>query len=505
MLQARGISKTFPGVKSLDRVELGARAGEIHALVGENGAGKSTLIKIIAGAYEPDEGEIELDGHAVRWASPHEARAAGIYVIYQELVLFPELSVARNIFIGAEPRGRLGLIDHAGMRRESRRLLGELGVALDPDRKVKTLSVADQQMVEIARALVARARLLILDEPTAVIGGPEVGLLFAMMRRVASQGAAVIFISHRLEEVFEIADTVTVLKDGRLVATRPTAGLDRADLVSMMVGRPLADIYPPRPTSRASGSIALAATDISVAGRVRGVSLEVRTGEIVGLAGMVGSGRSEVAHALFGSLPLEHGTVRIGDETFERMTPAKAIAAGLGLLTEDRKSEGLLLLLDIAANITAPALDEVTRGLAIDRAAERRIGEEEIRRYAIAAPNAGFPVLNLSGGNQQKVLLGRWVRTSRVALILDEPTRGVDVGAKVEIYRIIRELADSGLAILMISSEMPEIIGLCDRVVVLCEGRKAGELEGPAITEEALLHLAIAETPGASGDRTIAA
>ncbi len=494
MLLAHGVTKTFPGVKSLDRVDFEARAGEILALVGENGAGKSTLIKVIAGAYQPDEGELLLDGRKVRWSSPHEARDAGIYVIYQELVLFPELSIARNIFIGSEPRGRLGLIDHGAMRREARRLLGELGVGLDPDRKVKTLSVADQQMVEIARALVGRARVLVLDEPTAVIGGPEVTLLFKMMRRVAAQGAAVVFISHRLEEVFEIADRVTVLKDGRLVATRPTAGLERNDLVSMMVGRSLADIYPPRPAARSEGKVVLAATDVSVAGRVSGVSLEVRAGEIVGLAGMVGSGRSEVAHALFGSLPLEHGTIRIGERTFQHMTPAKAIEAGLGLLTEDRKSEGLLLLLDIAANITAPALDEVTRGIAIDRAAERRIGEEEIRRYAIAAPNAGFPVLNLSGGNQQKVLLGRWVRTSRVALILDEPTRGVDVGAKVEIYRIIRELADSGLAILMISSEMPEIIGLCDRVVVMCGGRKAGELEREAITEEALLHLAIVET-----------
>jgi ABC-type sugar transport system ATPase subunit len=493
MLSLKGISKSFPGVKSLDGVDFATSGGEVRALVGENGAGKSTLIKIIAGAYRADEGEMTLDGKPVHWASPHEARDAGIHVIYQELVLFPELSVAQNIFVGEEPRNRLGLVDHRRMRREAARVLHDLGVELDPDMRIKALSVAHQQMVEIARALVSRVRLLVLDEPTAVIGGHEAELLFQMIRRLRSQGVSIIFISHRLEEVFEIADSVTVLKDGRLVATRAVGELDRATLVAMMVGRPLADIYPPKPVSAPAGEVVLAVERLSAAGRVRDVSFEVRRGEVVGLAGMVGAGRTEVAHAIFGSLPMSDGAVTIGGHRFTSLTPAQAIAAGLGLLTEDRKGEGLMLLLDIAQNITAPALDQVTRGWSVDRDAERRIALEEIRRYQIAAPGPDFPVINLSGGNQQKVLLGRWVRTCRTVLILDEPTRGVDVGAKMEIYRIIRELAERGLGVLVISSEMPEIIGLCDRVVVMREGAVTGELEGDAITEENLLHLAIAE------------
>jgi ABC-type sugar transport system ATPase subunit len=497
ILSANQISKSFPGVRSLDRVDFSLDAGEVRALVGENGAGKSTLIKCIAGAYTPDEGEMTFDGKKAEWSTPHDARRAGIHVIYQELVLFPDMTVAQNIFADNQPRNRVGLMDRRAMRRGAARVLGEIGAAIDPDARIKSLSVADQQMVEIARALTSQAKLVVFDEPTAVLGGPEVDLLFNMIRGLKKRGVAVIFISHRLDEVFEIADSATVLKDGRLVGTRPIGELDHGRLVAMMIGRELADIYPPKPAEPPAGDIVLAASDIWSGSRVKGVSLEVRRGEIVGLAGMVGAGRTEVAHAIFGSEPLDRGTVQIGSQRHTRHAPRQLIAAGVGFLTEDRKGEGLFMLLDIAANISAPLLSRVTRQFRIDRGLERRIANEQIAKYAIAAPGASSMVVNLSGGNQQKVLLGRWISSGHLALILDEPTRGVDVGAKMEIYRIIRELAAKGVAILMISSELPEIIGLCDRVVVMCEGRKTGELAGGEITEEAILKLAVASERGA--------
>jgi ABC-type sugar transport system ATPase subunit len=494
LLSAHQISKSFPGVRSLDRVDFQIDAGEVRALVGENGAGKSTLIKVLARAYVADEGGVEFEGRPVSWTSPHDARAAGIHVIYQELVLFLEMTVAQNIFADNQPKNRFGLIDRKAMRRGATEILRGLGSTLDPDAKLKTLSVADQQMVEIARALNSQAKLLVFDEPTAVLGGPEVELLFSMIRRLKQRGVATIFISHRLDEVFDIADSVTVLKDGRLVATCPVAELNHAKLVSMMIGRQLADIYPPKTPKSAEAEPALVVSEIRVGKRVKNVSFDVRKGEIVGLAGMVGAGRTEIAHAIFGSAPMDSGSVTIGTKIFSRPTPSESIAAGLGFLTEDRKGEGLFLLLDIAANISAPILEKVGGSLWVDRSRERRIANDQIRRYAIAARSASAPVVNLSGGNQQKVLLGRWIGSSGIALILDEPTRGVDVGAKMEIYRIIRQLANRGLGVLVISSELPEIIGLCDRVVVICEGRKTGELGGGAITEEAVLRLAVAST-----------
>jgi ABC-type sugar transport system ATPase subunit len=406
------------------------------------------------------------------------------------------MTVAQNIYADNQPRTRAGFVDRRAMRIGAARILDEIGARIDPDAKIKSLSVADQQMVEIARALTSQAKLVVFDEPTAVLGGPEVVLLFNMIRGLKKRGVSVIFISHRLDEVFEIADSATVLKDGRLVGTRPIAELDHGRLVSMMIGRELADIYPPKPPKPTNAAVVLAARDIWAGNRVKGVSFEVRQGEIVGLAGMVGAGRTEVAQAVFGSEPIERGAVQIGDRQFTRHTPRQSIAAGVGYLTEDRKGEGLFMLLDIAANISAPGLSRVTRNFRIDRGLERRLGDEQIAKYAIAAPGASAMVANLSGGNQQKVLLGRWISSGHLALILDEPTRGVDVGAKMEIYRIIRELAAEGVGILMISSELPEIIGLCDRVVVMCEGRKTGELTGPAITEEALLKLAVASTRG---------
>ena len=497
MLHVSGITKRFPGVLSLDAVDFDVQPGEIHALVGENGAGKSTLVKVIAGAHAPDQGTIRFDGRAVAWANPHQARAAGIHVIYQDLVLFPELSVAENVFIGQEPRNRWGLIDTARMHRRAREVLAELGVEIDARARVKRLSVADQQMVEIAKALIGDTKLLILDEPTAVISGREADLLFARMRALRARGVAIVYISHRLDEIFAIADRVTVLKDGRLAGTLPIGSIDRARLIALMVGRPLTDIYPPKPAAIARQAPVLEADGLSAGERVRGVGFALYPGEVLGIAGLVGAGRSELAHALFGSVPVRKGRMRLAGEPYAPRSPAEAIARGVGLLTEDRKAEGLLLNLELAPNITAPRLDQITvRGL-LDLSRELAIAGEEIAKYAIAAPSARARMVNLSGGNQQKALFSRWVRACHKVLILDEPTRGVDVGAKVEIYHIIRRLAASGVGVIMISSELLEILGLCDRILVMREGRISGELAANQASEEGIMALASLH-PGAA-------
>ena len=493
MIQLRGITKTFPGVKSLDGVEFEARAGEIHALLGENGAGKSTLIKTIAGAYIPDEGTIDFDGETRAWSSPKEAKEAGIHVIYQELLLFPELTTAENIYAGALPRTRLGLVDTRAMCRGAEDILARLGHAIDPGALVSELTVADQQMVEIAKALVGDTKLLILDEPTAVISGREAELLFERVRHLRDEGVCIIYISHRLEEIFAIADRVTVLKDGKYVGTREIGEIDRDGLVSMMVGRELADIYPAKASPPADARVVLSVDDLRAPPRVRRVSFELRAGEILGLAGLVGAGRSEVAHALFGSIKRAGGTVLLDGEPFDDPTPRAAIDRGMGFLTEDRKGEGLMMLLDMSANVTAPALSRVAGRGGLDRSAEIAAGRAEIERFRIAVPSPTAGVDKLSGGNQQKVLFGRWTRTCRKVLILDEPTRGVDVGAKVEIYDIVRKLADEGVGVLVISSELSEVVGLCNRVLVMREGVLTGEVEGEAISEEAIMRLATAD------------
>lgn len=489
MLTISNLSKSFPGVKALSGMQLDVRAGEIHALVGENGAGKSTLTKIIAGVYQPDEGQIEYDGEITHWPSPGAAKAAGVHVIYQEFVLFPHMTVAENIFIGNERRGLLGLVDHGQTRKDAAELLHRLGVEIDPDKRVVELSVADQQMVEIAKAMVHKVRLLILDEPTAVISGHEVELLFQRLQALRADGVAIIYISHRLEEIFEICDRVTVLKDGQFVASRAIADVTRDQLVALMVGRDMSELFPPKATA-ASGAVVLQAKGVSAAGRVRNASLTLRAGEVTALAGMVGAGRTELALAIFGGLPMTAGSVEIGGKSHSQMSPALSIREGIGLLTEDRKGQGLAMLLDVAANITAADLQTVSRNGFLDRARENEIAREEIASYQIACRGPQNPVVTMSGGNQQKVLVSRWARTCRRVLILDEPTRGVDVGAKAEIYRIMRELAAKGIAVLMISSELPEVVGMADRVVVMREGAISGELTGTDITEEQIVRLA---------------
>ncbi|WP_119273526.1 sugar ABC transporter ATP-binding protein [Taklimakanibacter deserti] len=490
MLKLTGISKGFTGVQALSSINFDVRAGEIHALIGENGAGKSTTIKIIAGAFKPDAGQVEFDGKEVHWSRPADAKAAGIHVVYQEFVLFPHLTVAENIFLGHERRGAFGLIDHARTRKDAAALLHKLGVDIDPDKLVSELTVADQQMVEISKALVHKVKLLILDEPTAVISGREADLLFARLSALKAEGVAIVYVSHRLEEIFQIADRVTVFKDGQHVITADIGGVNRNRLISYMVGRDLRDIFPVKRKAPPSDKIALKAQNISVNGRVRNAGIELRAGEITALAGMVGAGRTELAMGIFGGLPISSGSIMIEGERMDRMTPALAIKKGVGFVTEDRKRQGLAMQLDVAANISAADLSAVTsRGL-IDRQRENDIARQEIDTYRIACRGPATPVATMSGGNQQKVVVARWARTGGKVLILDEPTRGVDVGAKTEIYRIMRALADKGIAILMISSELPEVVGMADRVVVMREGLISGELEGAAITEEAILSLA---------------
>ncbi|MEU0566171.1 sugar ABC transporter ATP-binding protein [Nonomuraea sp. NPDC005983] len=472
-----GIGKSFLGVRVLSGVDLEVQAGEVHAVMGENGAGKSTLMKILAGVHAPDEGTIEIDGRQVSFGHPLEAQRAGVAIIYQEFNLLPERSVAENVFLGREP-SRAGLVDRAAMESATRQLLAELGeTSFGPRDLVRRLSVAQQQVVEILKALSLDARIVVMDEPTAALAEHEVELLFQLVRRLQERGIAVLYISHRLREVFDLADRVTVLKDGRRVTTVPIAEVTSDDLVRLMVGRDLGTYFPPR--ASATGEVRLRVTGAGN-DKLHGIDLELRAGEIVGVAGLQGSGRSELAKALFGAEPFTSG----------EMTPCRprsvreAVAAGIGLVTEDRKAEGLALRQSVRDN-----------ALLVARAVGRRRQNglsELLERVRLTPPRQDQEVRYLSGGNQQKVVLAKWMTVAPTVLLFDEPTRGVDVGAKAAIHDLMRQLAEDGMAIMMISSELPELIGMSDRVVVLREGRVTGTLPA-APTEEAIMRLAAGE------------
>lgn len=491
LIELRQIEKYYPGVKPLDKVDFAVLPGEIHALLGENGAGKSTLTHVIGGSVSPDAGSIAYIGHPVVWRSPRQAREAGIVVIHQELTLFPELTVAENILAAQQPRNSLGLISRGKGEKKAQAILQQLGVDIPPSAHVEDLPLADQQMVEIAKALTGKPRLLILDEPTAVISGRAVDLLFKTMRRLRADGLGIVYISHRLEEIFEIADRVTVLKDGQRVGTRPIGTMTREEMIGMMVGRQLEQIYPQRRRPHVTTPVILQVSHLSAGARVRDVSFEVHAGEIVGIAGMVGSGRTEVAEAIFGVRPVENGSIAIDGKPVSAAGAALAISGGIGFLTEDRKGTGLFQSLSVAANIVAPTLIDIAPRGVLDRRQEIAIATKQINTYSVATPSPDTKIGYLSGGNQQKVLFSRWARVANRLLMLDEPTRGVDIGAKVEIYRIIRELADGGIAVLMISSELQEVVGLSDRVVVMAQGHVAGEVAGENITEESIMKLAV--------------
>ncbi|PYV16255.1 MAG: sugar ABC transporter ATP-binding protein [Acidobacteria bacterium] len=487
-LSMRGITKSFPGVRALDGASLEVAAGSCHALVGENGAGKSTLMKILAGAVLPDSGEILLGGGRVEIGSPLAARRSGISMIYQELDLLPELTVAENIFLGREPR-RGWLLDRRRMIAQSRAWLGRLGQAIDPRRKASDLSLAEQQMVEIAKAVSLEARVLVMDEPSAILTERELEELFRLMAALRTEGLALIYISHRLEEIFRVSDRVTVMRDGRTIATHETGAVSRGELVREMVGRELARIFPVR--REPLPEVALEVRHVSRGARVRSVSLRVRRGEIVGLAGLVGAGRSELARLIFGADRADSGEVVFEGETLEGHGPHEAIRRGIGFLTEDRKGQGLLLDMTVRENITIAALAALSRVIWLSRRKERAEVLPLVDGLRIKTPGLDAPVRNLSGGNQQKAILARWLFTRSRFLIFDEPTRGVDVGAKAEIYRLITDLAGEGRGVLVISSELPEVLGLCHRIYVMRDGAIAGEFGVAEATQELLLATAM--------------
>jgi ribose transport system ATP-binding protein len=487
ILEMRGIDKTFPGVHALRSVDLDVRAGEILGLVGENGAGKSTLIKILAGAYGRDAGEIRIAGEPVEASSPNEMIQRGVAVIYQEPALAPHLSVAENIFKGRLPTTRFGIVDRRRLAEDTATIAKRLDLDIRSGAKVSTLSVARRQMVEIARALSREARLIVLDEPSAVLADAELDGLVRVMHRLAETGVAFIYISHRLNEVFRITDRVTVMKDGQVVVTEPTAILTPDRLVRLMVGRDLGAIYGERPDTGADGAVALVVRGLRRDGVFTDIDLNVRSGEILGIAGLAGSGRTEVLRAIHGADPIDGGTVEVFGRAESIRSPREAIALGIGLLTEDRKADGLLLHQAVATNVTISRMDEIAPGGVVRVARERAIVDEHVRRLTIRTPGQGTLVQHLSGGNQQKVIFAKWLNARCRILLIDEPTRGVDVGAKREIYLLLRDLAARGTAIVMVSSELPEILGMSDRIVVMREGRIAATLDATEATEERIM------------------
>jgi rhamnose transport system ATP-binding protein len=490
LLQLSGISKAFAGVQALRRVSFDLLAGEVHALIGENGAGKSTLVKVITGAHLPDEGTIDLGGRVVSELDPIRARGLGIAAIYQQPALFPELTVAENIAIGLERGGLLRRARWPQRRARARELLARAGAAIDPDREVRELSMPEQQLVEIARALGADARILIMDEPTAALGENEVERLFRVVSELKAQGVGIIYISHRLEELSRVADRVTALRDGVAVGTRRMAEVSRAELIRVMVGRELSSVFPKAAVEK--GAVALEVRGLACRqSGVRNVSFQVRAGEIFGLAGLVGAGRTELARVLFGLTPADAGEIRLLGRPVVVDSPARAARLGIAYVPEDRRRHGVILEMATSANITLATLHASSRRGILDFRRERATAGRFVRDLGIKVTSLSAPAGNLSGGNQQKVALARWLAASPRVLILDEPTQGVDVGAKAEIHRLMSALAQRGLAIIMISSELPEILGMSDRIAVMNGGGLVGTLDRAHATQEAILELAL--------------
>ncbi|MEV1244835.1 sugar ABC transporter ATP-binding protein [Nonomuraea sp. NPDC050022] len=487
-LALANVSKSFGAVRALRDVSLELFAGEAHALAGENGAGKSTLVKTLAGVHRPDTGQVLLNGEPVVFAGPADAQQAGVAVIYQEPTLFPDLSVAENIFMGRQPRRTLGRIDRKEMHGQARRLFERLGVALDPEQPSRGLSIADQQLVEIAKALSREARVLVMDEPTAALSGNEVARLFSVVEALREHGCAILFISHRLDEIFSLCQRVTTLRDGAWIASEPVAGLTHDDLVRRMVGRELGTLYPKEEATL--GEVALQVDRLTREGVFTDVSFQVRRGEIVALAGLVGAGRSEVARAVFGVDRWDAGSVSVDGRPLPAGSPTAAMGAGLALVPEDRRQQGLVMELSIERNIGLTGLGSLRRGLTISRTAERDRAKDWAVRLRLKFARLSDGVGVLSGGNQQKVVLAKWLATKPSVLIVDEPTRGIDVGTKAEVHRLLSELAGQGIAVLMISSDLPEVLGMADRVLVMHEGRLTAELSRADATEESVMSAA---------------
>ena len=491
LLEVREVTKRFPGVLALDRVSFQLRAGEVHALVGENGAGKSTLIKVITGVYSPDDGSVFFGGEEVSFAGPYESQAAGISTIYQEINLIPLRSVAQNVFLGREPRTRFGLLDAERMNREAAEILERYEIRVDVTAPLNSLGLGTQQMVAIARAVSLDARVVIMDEPTSALEAREVATLFRVIRRLRDEGVGVIYVSHHLDELYEICERVTVLRDGKLVHTGDLAELSKLQLISIMLGRELSAVKHGATGFGEHQEMAeepvLVARGLTRRHVLDNISFDVRPGEIVGLAGLLGAGRSETARAIFGAQPLDSGKVEVDGKQVKTGSPPAAIRAGVAFLPEDRKSDGVIPDLSVRENIVAAALPRLSRAGLVSRKTQDEVVERFMTRLGIKASSPDQPVGELSGGNQQKVLLARWLCLNPKVLILDEPTRGIDVGAKAEIQRLIDELAEQGLGVIMVSSELEEVLEGSDRVVVLRNGAVAGMLSGDDITEENLM------------------
>jgi ABC-type sugar transport system ATPase subunit len=499
ILDFAAVGKRFPGVRALHDVSFTVARGEVHALIGENGAGKSTLMKILSGVYTDYDGAMTLDGAPLTLAGPREAQQRGIATIHQELNLIPELTVAENIFLAREPRTAAGLLDVARMEQEARALLDRLNLDIPPDRPVKWLRVGEQQLVEIAKALSLDARLLILDEPTSALSQSEIERLFGVMAALKAHGVTMIYISHKFDEIFRVADTVTVLRDGERIGTLSIADADQAGLIRMMVGRNLDDLYPKEVA--AVGDEALRVEDLELlpdtrrGGRtLHDISFALRQGEILGVAGLMGAGRTELLETIYGVYPAGRvrGRITVGGQPRRIASPRDAIRAGLAFVAEDRKTQSLILKLSVAHNLTLAALNRFLRLTVVRQREEQDVVQQSIARFRIKTPGAGAEVDKLSGGNQQKVALAKCLLTRPRVLLLDEPTRGIDIGAKAEIYGLINELAKEGAAIVIASSELPELLAMCDRILVLCEGRITAELTRTEATQERIMAAATA-------------
>ncbi|MDO9396860.1 MAG: sugar ABC transporter ATP-binding protein [Herbiconiux sp.] len=488
LLQLDGVSKSFGAVAALVRADLTLQAGSIHALVGENGAGKSTLVKIIGGLYQRDGGEFTLEGQSVDFHSTRDAKEAGIAVIYQEPTLFPDFTVAENIFVGRQPYTKLGLLDRARMRRETRELTQRLGVPIDPDREARGLSIADQQVVEIAKSISVGAKVIIMDEPTAALSGVEVDRLMGIARQLRDEGKGLIFISHRFDEVFALCDTITVMRDGTYIATNTTTETTEDAIIRQMVGRSVENLFPKQETT--VGEPVLEVTDLTSVGVFENVNFTVRAGEIVCFAGLVGAGRSEIARAVFGVDRYDSGSVRIGGKAVPPKNPAAAMRLGMGFVPEDRRKQGLAMEAGVQSNITLAIRDSLSKFGFITSSMEEPSARTWASRLQVKTHALDTEASMLSGGNQQKVVLGKWLATMPSIIIVDEPTRGIDVGTKAEVHRLLSELAGTGVAVLMISSELPEVLGMADRVLVVREGRITAEIARAEATPENVMYAA---------------
>ena len=489
ILTMKGIDKSFPGVHALDHVDLELRRGEVHALMGENGAGKSTLMKVLTGIYSKDSGTITYEGREVEFHSPKEAQDAGIVIVHQELNMMGHLTVAQNIFIGREPRSGLFIKD-AAMNAEARKLFKQLNIEIDPKETMSNLTVAKQQMCEIAKAISHEAKIIIFDEPTAALTDTEIEQLFVIIRDLRAKGYGIVYISHRMDEIKKITDRVSVMRDGQYIGTLITEDCTKEDIINMMVGRVIYEEPKTHSMVAPDAPVVLKVEHLNAGRMVQDVSFELRKGEILGFAGLVGAGRTETARALFGADPKQGGDIYINGQKVEIHSPKDAVKAGISYLSEDRKRFGVVLKKSITENSTLATLQEYTKGAFIDKAKEEKVTQKYVDALRTKTPGIDQLVMNLSGGNQQKVVIAKWLVNDSQIMIFDEPTRGIDVGAKQEIYELMNQLAQQGKAIIMISSEMVEILRMSDRIVVMCEGRKTGELDIAEATQEKIMNLA---------------